>query len=146
MRLGGLFVLVSLITLATAQAAPESDDVKKEREKFKGRWYVLEYTVDGKEFDSDVIKRFEFVFDRDKVTVKANSQERENTYTLDLSTKPRRIDLTYKNKTSIGIYEFDGENRLQICLAREGEKKRPKEFVSKARSDNSLFRLRRAKD
>src|SRR5271166_1543261 len=145
MRFRGLFVLVSLVTLATAYGAPESDDVKKEREKFKGRWHVLAYTVDGKEFDSDAIKRFEFIFELDKVTVKANSQERESTYTLDLSTKPRRIDMVWKNKTSIGIYEFDGDNRLQICLAREGEKKRPKEFVSKERSDNSLFMLRRAK-
>ncbi len=147
MRLRSLFLFLVLLLVARAEvsAAPESDDVKKERDKFKGRWNVITYVVDGKEFDSEVIKRFEFVFEMDKVTMKGNSQERESTYTLDLATKPKRIDLTWKNKTSIGIYEFDGENRLQIALAREGEKKRPKEFVSKSRSEVSWFTLRRAK-
>jgi uncharacterized protein (TIGR03067 family) len=142
-----LFLLLLLATLATARAAPESDDVKKEREKFNGRWNVITYKVDGKDQDigSDVIKRFDFTFDQDKVTIKANNQERENTYTLDLSTKPKRIDLTHKGKTALGIYEFDGEFRLQICLAPEGEKKRPKEFVSKERTDVKLFTLRRVK-
>lgn len=143
MRLRCLFLF--LATLATASAAPEGDDVKKEREKFKGRWHVTAYTVDGKEFDSDVIKRFEFVFELEKVMIKANSQERECTYTLDLSAKPKRIDMVWKNKTTVGIYEFDGENKLRICQALEGEKKRPKEFASKERSDVRLFELRRAK-
>jgi uncharacterized protein (TIGR03067 family) len=147
MRLRCLFLLMVLLLVARADvsAAPESDDVKKERDKFKGRWNVITYVVDGKEFDSDVIKRFEFVFDMDKLSMKGNSQERESTFTLDLATKPKRIDLTWKNKTTVGIYEFDGENRLQLALAREGEKKRPKEFVSKSRSDVSWFTLRRAK-
>jgi uncharacterized protein (TIGR03067 family) len=147
MRLRCLFLLMVLLLVARADvsAAPESDDVKKERDKFKGRWNVITYVVDGKEFDSDVIKRFEFVFDMDKLSMKGNSQERDSTFTLDLATKPKRIDLTWKNKTTVGIYEFDGENRLQLALAREGEKKRPKEFVSKSRSDVSWFTLRRAK-
>jgi uncharacterized protein (TIGR03067 family) len=148
MRLRSLFLFLLLVVVArttAVSAAPESDEVKKEREKFKGRWHVITYVVDGKEFDSDVIKRFEFVFEMDKVTIKANSQERDSTFTLDLMAKPRRIDMVFKNKTTIGIYEFDGENRLQLALAREGEKKRPKEFVSKARSEVSWFTLRRAK-
>jgi uncharacterized protein (TIGR03067 family) len=143
MRLRCLLLFAAL--LGVAGFAPEDDTVKKEREKFKGTWFVTSYEVDGKEFDSDKIKRFEYVFDLEKVTVKANSQERESTYTVNPSAKPKTIDLVWKDKTTIGIYQFDGDNRLTLCLAREGEKKRPKQFASKERTDVSLLVLKRAK-
>ena len=137
-------LLLFAVTLPVAGLPAADDAAKKEREKFQGVWHVVTYEVDGKAFDSDLIKRFEWNFDLEKVTVTANSQERESTYTINPSASPKTIDLVWQNKVTVGIYELR-EGKLKLCLAREGEKKRPKEFVSEERSGVSLLSLRRDK-
>lgn len=141
MRLRCLIVITALCAVA-AQATKE--ELQKERDRFKGLWRVTALEVNGKEIDPDVIKRFEWIFENDKVTVKANVQERDSTFTVDPTKKLKTIDLTWKDKTTVGIYDLQGD-RLRICLAKEGEKKRPTDFVSKERSDVTLLVLRRQK-
>ncbi|MBY0525206.1 MAG: TIGR03067 domain-containing protein [Gemmataceae bacterium] len=138
-------LLVALTTLLLAAQAPKDDAETKEREALKGLWRVTAFEINGKEIGEEKIKRFEVVFDRKTVTIKANTQERESTYTLDLSKRPRTIDLVSKdNKTTLGIIEREGD-RMKLCLALEGAKKRPTEFASKERSDTQMFTLRRQK-
>lgn len=136
------FIMLAVAGTIAAQAA--DDEGKKEREKFKGLWRVTAFETNGKELDADLIKRFEWIFENDKVTVKANAQERTSTFTVDPSKKLKTIDLVWKDKTTVGIYDLQGD-RLRICLAKEGEKKRPPDFVSKERSDWTLLVLRRQK-
>lgn len=138
-------VVVFMVVAASVAAQPSKEELQKERDKLKGIWRVTTFEVNGKEIDPDIIKRFEWIFENDKVTVKANAQERESTYVIDPTKKLRTIDLTWKNKSTVGIYEFTAADRMRICLAKEGEKKRPPDFVSKERSDWTLITLRRQK-
>lgn len=137
-------LLLIAATLLSAAPAPKEEDIKKDKEMLKGAWRVTTLEMSGKDVPEEKIKRFEIVFGLESVTIKANTQERESSYTLDTSKKPKTIDLVFKDKTTVGIYQLEGD-RLKLCLATEGAKKRPSDFVTKEGSDTTLFLLRRQK-
>jgi uncharacterized protein (TIGR03067 family) len=143
MRMKSILAASAAVVLITA-AAPREEDVKRDKAGLKGGWSVAAFERNGKEFGVDEIKRLEWTFGANSVTIKANNQERESTYTLDPSKEPKQIDLTYKGQVTLGIYEL-GTDRLRICLALEGAKKRPTQFESKPRSNLTNMVLRRAK-
>jgi uncharacterized protein (TIGR03067 family) len=70
------------------------------------------------------------------------------TFKLDLSKKPKEIDVVFtegpeKGKTSLGIYELEGDV-YKVCIGLTG-KKRPTEFISKPGSGHVLEVLKRQK-
>src|SRR5262249_13976175 len=137
-------ILIAAATLIIAAPAPKEEDIKKEKEALKGLWRVTSLEINGKEVPDEKIKRFELVFANSSVTVKANTQERESTFDVDPSKKPKTIDLMHKDKLTLGIYQLEGD-RMKMCLALEGSKKRPTDFVSKEGSDTQFFVMRRQK-
>lgn len=67
---------------------------------------------------------------------------------MDGAKNPKTIDMIFtegpeKGKTSLGIYELDGDN-LKICLGLVG-RDRPKEYLTKQNSGHALETLEREK-
>ena len=92
-------------------------------------------------------------FKDDKLTVKSPSRTYQITVTLDDQAKPdKTIDMHIdeapedaKDKTSKGIYKFDGndKDKLRICFSPEGE--RPTKFET-VENEQYLVELKRKKD
>src|SRR5262249_47235108 len=76
-----------------------------------------------------------------KWTFTQGTAESKGTFKVDLTQKPKTIDITFtegpeKGKTVLGIYELEGDT-YKLCLSLK-DKDRPKEFVSKAGSGHIL--------
>jgi uncharacterized protein (TIGR03067 family) len=92
-----------------------------------------------------------FTFKDDKMTVKSTSRTYKITVTLDDKAKPdKTIDMHIdeapedaRDKTSKGIYKFDGDDKLQICFRPEGERPTKYETIE---NDQYLVELTRKKD
>jgi uncharacterized protein (TIGR03067 family) len=139
------FCLLAMIPLALLGAAPGEDD-EKERKALQGVWTLVELTESGKNTAEDK-KPMEVIF-RGKgvvVNVKGESLGRA-TYTLDLTKKPRRIDVTLakgeEKHTFTAIYELDGDT-LKLCHFVGEKKGYPEKF--EATKDTVLAVLKRAR-
>jgi uncharacterized protein (TIGR03067 family) len=136
--------VAAVVGLMVVAGEPRGQTPDKDKALLKGTWSVITFEVNGKEIPSDQIRRFELIVDEQTMTIKANVQERESTYKLDPKKNPKAIDLIHKDKVTLGIYQVD-EKRLQICLAAEGNKKRPTEFTAPRGSEQTYMKLRREK-
>ena len=127
-KLNGLrtVAVLVLVLLAGAMAARGEDGKGSEdQKKMQGEWTAP--SADG--------EKTVYTFKDDKLTVKAPSRTYEITVTLDAAAKPEKtIDLKIdkapddaKGKTSKGIYKFDGDDKLVICVRPEGER-RPEKY------------------
>jgi uncharacterized protein (TIGR03067 family) len=122
-------LLVLAVGLLPADDAPKDDAVKKEKEKLKGTWKGGE----GKREAVIVITD-----DSMTVTFKRGDKDRvyKGTYKLDPTQKPKALDFLvnegpdeHKGKTSLQIYELDGD-KLKWCANEPGKEGRPKEFAA----------------
>lgn len=126
--------------LAITSAACAADD-KQDQEKMQGTWQAEKMTADGMDFPAELVKEVKFIIKGDKINT-TDSKEKDWTFKLDASKKPKTIDATDGDgKKMQGIYEFEGDT-LKFCF---NEKNRPKEFKSEAGSDSILMVLKRAK-
>lgn len=127
-------LVIALLGLAVLAGADEKTDA--DREAIQGAWILT-----GLEINGNTIPAPEgggiFVFDKDgKLVMKEKGKkDREGTYQLDASKKPRQIDLNGpKGKDGFrmrGIYQLDGDV-LRIAFAMDGPKgERPAAFDSK---------------
>jgi uncharacterized protein (TIGR03067 family) len=120
---------------------PAKDGAQKDVEKLQGAWKVLSYVLTGTPQDGNDGQPKELVFEKDKILFTGSADEKEMTYRLDVTKKPKQIDMILtedgKKITFPGIYELDGDT-LKICfrsyLAGSGKEPegRPKELKSTA--------------
>ncbi len=107
----GAALVAALLVVADVAADP-MDDVKKEKDKFKGTWVVKSFEADGKAIDS--LKGMTFTFDGDKFTSKVPDQKAApGSYKLDPSKELKELDLMVNRPgggktTTRAVYAFDG--------------------------------------
>lgn len=110
MLVAGLF-----LTLLTAAWADDKEDaVKKELEKFKGEWKLV---------NGDIVMKF----DGNKYDFEAGPNSEKGKFKIDPSKKHIDLEITEgndKGKSQPGLYEFK-DGKLFIGLAMPGEKDRP---------------------
>ena len=117
---------------------------RSDRDKILGTWVVVAMEAAGKKLPEETIKEKTMVITAEKMLAKqVGRPDEEFHYKLDVMKNPRAIDLKDKNKTMPGIYAFEGDDTLKICLSQDND--RPSEFITKESSKNVLVTLRRAK-
>lgn len=141
------WMILGVGLLLAADTAP--DDVKKELAKFKGTWKFVSIEAEGQKTPEEVFKDTRLVLDGDKFTVTGGNETFAGTFKVDISKKPKKIDVIFtegpeKGKTSLGIYELEGDT-YKVCIGLAGNKDRPTEFASKPDSGHILEVLKRVK-
>lgn len=129
-----LTLLAAGFLLCTAGA---KDDAKGDHENIQGTWKVVSAEDSGRKAPDDAVKNIKWVITKDKITYKFGEKTTEWTYKLDPTKKPKWIDLTTGQHTTLGIYELEGDN-LKICFPEEG-KERSTAFESKPNSVNDIL-------
>jgi RNA polymerase sigma factor (sigma-70 family) len=117
---------------------PAKGDAQKDVEKLQGVWKVLSYVWAGNPQDGSDGQPTQLVFQKDLILFKG-ADEREATYRLDVTKKPRQIDMTISEKgkkiTFPGIYHLEGDTLkicFNTCITDSGKEPegRPNEFKS----------------
>ena len=131
-----------------AADAPKDDATKKELEKFQGTWKFVSLEVDGNKLPEEGFKDARLVITGDKFTVSEGRVLHKGVFKVDVSKKPKTIDVTFtegpeKGNTVRGIYELEGDT-YKVCMT-DTLKARPTEFASKPGSGHVLEVLKREK-
>ena len=135
-------VMLILWTVAAAvavngwTAAVEDDKgaaFKKELEKFAGTWQLVAYEKDGVQALEADLKQAQYIISGDKYTVeRAGKTVEEGWICIDPARKPKGIDVypaKPEGKVEMGIYEWDGDDKLKVCCTDPGtEQTRPRLF------------------
>lgn len=137
--------------------------LKKETDtqKLQGTWVVIEIRADGETrpvpegFDARLIIKGDEFHLMYWAPATPQSNERnvwllDATFKLNTKTSPPNIDLTTSKNPEehalcLGIYKFDGDHRLRLCLSRERPSNhRPADFKAEKGSNQEIYVLRRA--
>ena len=138
-------LVLSVVLLAGADPGKLN---AKELEPFQGTWKIAALEVEGNKLDIDDFKETRLTIKGDAFTMATAGATYKGTFKIDSAKKPKSIDMSYtdgpeKGKTSLGIYEIDGDT-WKICIGLTG-KERPKEFATKADTGHALEVLKRDK-
>jgi uncharacterized protein (TIGR03067 family) len=146
--MGSGALAVGLLVVAGAVAADTTDAeaAKKEYARFEGTWKFVSIEVGGEKTPENSFEKSRLILEGSHFTLREGGGAYKGTFTFDLTTKPKQIDITFtegpeKGKTSRGIYELDGDT-YKICISVSG-KDRPTAFVSKPGSGHILEVLHR---
>jgi uncharacterized protein (TIGR03067 family) len=146
---------LAVATLLAGSASPlaadasKPDAVRKELAKFEGTWRFVSMNIQGMKVPEEQLKKFpKMVIHGKQFTLPEGDTTFRGTFKVDVSTKPKQIDVTFtsgpeKGKTCLGIYELEGDT-YKVCMGLVG-KPRPKAFVAKAGSGHVLEVLKREK-
>ncbi|MFL5240675.1 MAG: TIGR03067 domain-containing protein [Gemmataceae bacterium] len=150
-------LVISLVATGGLPRAAEDakeEAAKKEMKTLAGTWAAVSVESNGKKAPDEEIKEIRYVFDAKGKWQLKNKGETigEGTYTIDPTAKPKTI--TYKittsiskkdeGKTSVGIYELEGDN-LKVCRTWPENLERPKEFSAGPDSKTILSDFKREK-
>jgi len=143
MRRRGLAMVVVLLAVELL-AAQGRDATRTDKEKLQGTWILAGMEAHGKPFPKDLLDKkgkIKLTFKGEKVIAEEPGRPaQEGTYTIDVSAKPKQIDLIPLNEgkdraRDCGIYELDGDTlKLAFGLPRDKEDKcdRPRGFGEKS--------------
>ncbi len=143
MRFKALFVL--LIGLAVFSSWAYSQDtkskkdlVKKELQKFQGKWKAVEITINGASLDMDVVDQTFNIIKGNQFTIKVKEEQIKGTFTIDPTKNPPHLNATYttpqgKTVHTEGIYDWSNGRRM-ACVAlpnfvRPGEFRKDKGYL-----------------
>jgi uncharacterized protein (TIGR03067 family) len=147
-RITAVALLALTLGLVRAAEAP-GDAAQKEYARFTGTWRFESVEAEGKLVPLEGFFRdFRMRLKGNTFAVDEGGGTTHGTYKVDLSKKPKQIDITFtdgpeKGKTALGIYELEGDT-YTVCVALTG-KARPKEFTSKTGTGYVLEVLKRVK-
>jgi uncharacterized protein (TIGR03067 family) len=124
------------------------DAVRKEYGRFEGTWRFTAIEVEGMKTPPEYFKGARMICHGDQFTVKEPTATYRGTFHVDVSKKPKQIDVAFaegpdKGKTLLGIYELEGDT-YRVCIGLTG-RSRPTEFASKPGSGHVLEVLKREK-
>ena len=140
--------LLSAVALIMV-AADDKDETKKELERFQGTWKFESLEIGGMKMDVGVYKDVRLILEGDKFTHKEGKEPAHGTFKVDVSKKPKTIDITFtdgpeKGNTILGIYELDGDT-YRVCIDLAKKDVRPTKFESKKGTMLVLEVLKREK-
>jgi len=143
----GLYVLCTVAVLMIA--ADEKNDIKEELERFQGTWMLESLEIGGMKMDTKMFKDVRLILEGDKFTHKEGKEPAHGTFKVDVSKKPKTIDITFtdgpeKGNTILGIYELDGDS-YKLCIDVAKKDVRPTKFESKKGTMLVLEVLKREK-
>jgi uncharacterized protein (TIGR03067 family) len=124
------------------------DPARREYARFEGTWKFVSIEANGKKLPAGHFKDSRLVLRDDRFTLREPGVAFGGSYRVDVSRKPKRIDVTFtegpqKGKTMQGIYELEGDT-YTVCMGMPG-KGRPAEFASKPGSGHVFEVLEREK-
>lgn len=130
-----------LLTLLTAVSllgvAAASDDPTEDRENIQGTWQAVSAEDSGRKVPDEAVKNIKWVITEEKITQYVGDTKKACSYGLNVTKKPRWIDLTEIDRTTPGIYALNGDT-LKICFPEGGKGERPTAFESKPNSANDI--------
>jgi uncharacterized protein (TIGR03067 family) len=146
-----LLAVHALVWLPPGQGAPAPFPRrvahKPPEQRLLGNWKVVRTDVSGKHFALLVSAGQRWRIDAGRITVRyADGSRDEITYQLDVSRRPRWLDLTFvserlKGLTFYGIYDLAGDE-LKICYSRGRPKAIPR-FLDEHHRGVTLLVLKR---
>ena len=143
------FLIAVLLPLAPCLLlAADDDEAKKEYVRFEGAWRFTSLEIEGTSLPENVFKSSRLILEGQHFTVKEDTGTIKGTYKVNLTKKPKQIDVTFadgpdKGKVLHGIYELDGDT-YRVCIGLPG-KSRPTAFESKPGTGHVLEVLTREK-
>ena len=135
-------------------AAAGEDDlgaaVKKELKKLAGTWQLVASEKDGVKAPEAEDRDIKIIFKGDKLTLeRAGKTVGEGWICIDPTRKPKVIDIyptKPEGKVNMGIYEWDGDDKLKVCCTDPGtEQTRPRLFSTSKGTGHVLVVCERAK-
>ena len=143
-------VVLGFFSFALLALSQNSDAAEDDTRKLQGMWQVVKF-IDHSEQPAplDELKDFTFEFKGGKIIQRKGKDRpgRPGTYTIDVSKKPKWMDINF-GMVSEGIYKLEGDE-LSLCFVggmRGGKATpRPTEFKASKNPPHSLFVLKRAK-
>ncbi|WP_422931975.1 TIGR03067 domain-containing protein [Singulisphaera sp. PoT] len=135
---------LSLILAAVVMmgAGPPEDASQRDLDAMQGAWTLVKSVREGEDLPKARIQGNVHTVRKDR-WIPGRDADDLGTITLDAMAKPRSIDLKDREgKVMLGIYRFDDDETLTVCLAREGVA-RPDDFVSAKDSKRYLIVLKR---
>jgi uncharacterized protein (TIGR03067 family) len=148
------YLILTTGALMAADGLATDDPSKVDSGKLDGTWLTVSLVNDGKTLvdgktEPNGGQATKLVYAGNKWMVKVGDKTvASGVFQVDATKKPKEIDImdesgTKNEKAKLGIYEIDGET-YKYCLAPAG-KPRPKDFISKAGSGDSLGMMKREK-
>ena len=121
--------------------------VKAELERFAGTWRYESTVVEGQEVPAEGLRDARLKIQGDTFALTDPTATYRGTFVVDPTSTPRTIDVTFTEgpeagKTSLGIYQLDGET-YKVCVGLAG-RERPKDFEARPGSGHALQVLKRA--
>ena len=144
-----LTLIATIFALLVGADKPKQDPAVNELEKLQGTWNFVTLEVDGMKLPEAMLKgSSNIVIKGDTFKTITGGVIYEANIRIDAAKNPKTIDFIFtdgpeKGKTSLGIYEVDGDD-LKICLGLS-RKYRPAQFATTQGSRNALETLKRVK-
>ena len=136
-------------------SAAWAKDAPADKEAVQGTWKMVSREVRGQSQPPGGPDDSSMVFKGDRFQIlKAGRVMIEGTFKMDPTAKPRTIDMHVdkanddahtEGKTSLGIYELNGDD-LRWCADEPGHETRPSEFSSQGERHMLVVLKREAKD
>jgi RNA polymerase sigma factor (sigma-70 family) len=144
---GGAYHALAAESPRADEKDKQADKAKEDKDAILGTWKIASVEVEGKEPQDEHLKALKnatVVITKDKLVINRGDAERESTYKLDPSKKPKAIDITHLDKETLEcIYVLDGDT-LKICgPCAPGGKGRPTEVATKEGSGTMLIVMKR---
>ncbi len=144
-------VLLSVAVLGfaptQAEEAPPAAEANDARQlsTLDGVWRAVSMIDAGKSVPAENVKKLRFEFSGKRLAMRLEGRLlAETDITIDETTQPSSIEMTFEGKPALGILALDGD-KLEICLS-GSKNERPTKFASERDSPNRmLIRLRRGK-
>jgi uncharacterized protein (TIGR03067 family) len=134
------------LSLALTASAQDKKDVPKDLAPFQGTWKVLKIESGGKPLEKDS-SGVRFRFEGDRMDVIENEKEKEDSGTVTVNPKkdPAEIDFTSSKGNKVqGIFKFDKDGKLHLCVSRGKDLPRPNTFDTTG-TRNRVFVLEKVK-
>ena len=152
LKLGFLVVAVAIASVGwtATNADDEAAAFRKELEKFAGTWQVVVYEKEGVKAPEADLKQMKFIITGDKYTLeRADKIVEQGWVCIDPTRKPKVIDIyptKPDGKVEMGIYEWDGQDKLKVCCTDPGtEQTRPRFFSTTKGTGHVLTVCQRVK-
>jgi RNA polymerase sigma factor (sigma-70 family) len=132
---------------AVAAAAQDQgkETPKSDKERIVGIWRLANGVADGRSIQPDATTLARIHFTKDGQAIMMMLGEPSNGKYKLMGTGKMDVVLNPRDALAPAIYQFDGDDRLTLCIVKDSAGKRPTEFTGAKDSGQVLLQLARAK-